>query len=356
MKDSKGFAPPPGPPIMAVLPGVLLPGGNVIAEGLKGGVVFWNMAAGKEGTIAHRFKPPEGSSTAMPPKQPRQPGGPPVPKPLEWSYTAMALSADGKTLIVGDNKHTIRVFDVATEKELRSFGVANVKGVGAMAVSPDGKRLVTVASGDGFLRLWDLEKGTEERTLTYSENSSWISSVLFTPDSRTILASFTVAVVNKTGSRLIVHTWDTASGKPGQTLTDDPYGDDPYTGKSILAVSPDSQTLAAMSVDGVIRLYDLTTGKEKHPVAASNSALKAVCFRPDGKTLTTFGSDYSLRDWEAITGRLLDAPRPSLQGSSVKFTADGRFLSLVKFTADGRFLSLSLGGIKEEKTVRLGSV
>ena len=81
----------------------------------------------------------------------------------------MVFAPDGKTIITGDDAHTIRVFAVDTGKEQKSFGVANVKGTAVLAVSPDGKRLATIGHGDGFLRMWDLTKGTEERTLDLPE-------------------------------------------------------------------------------------------------------------------------------------------------------------------------------------------
>ena len=84
----------------------------------------------------------------------------------------MVFAPDSNTLFVGDDVHTIHVFDLASGKEQRSFGVANVKGVVRLAIAPDGNRLATVGGDNSFVRLWNVAKGTEERTLDFPEGGS----------------------------------------------------------------------------------------------------------------------------------------------------------------------------------------
>src|SRR5262249_38050735 len=122
-------------------------------------------------------------------------------------YQAMVFSPDVKTVLAGDDQHTIHVIDVASGKTLRTFGLANVHGVGAMALSPDGKWFAT-ASGDGFFRLWNVEKGTEERTLDYP-GDGYVGSFFFTADGRTVVATLS----DKMDKRHVVRTWDAATGK-----------------------------------------------------------------------------------------------------------------------------------------------
>jgi WD40 repeat protein len=232
-------------------------------------------------------------------------------------YTAMAFAPDGKTLVAGDDVGTIHVFSVATGKEQRSFGVANVKGTDALAISPDGKRLAAVGGGDGFLRLWDLTRGTEERTLDLPEGElpEGVGSIVFSPEGRTLIAGV------RKGVRAALRSWDVLSGKPGRAWLDDP------TIGLVLAVSPDGKVLATMNDAGVIRLWDVETGKEKHAREASPCGLLAVCFQGDGKGLWTLGSDFALRKWEAATGRLLGKPHALVRGSRPEFVAGGRLVS-----------------------------
>src|SRR4051812_29914065 len=65
---------------------------------------------------------------------------------------SMAVLPDGKAVLTGGRDGTIRVWDGATGKELRSFGALRT-AVSAMALSRDGKRLAAV----GFqLTLFDV--------------------------------------------------------------------------------------------------------------------------------------------------------------------------------------------------------
>jgi WD40 repeat protein len=270
------------------VPRTLSPDGRTCAE-LAGTITIWSTA---DGAVVRRFAAKDGG------------------------YTAMAFAPDGKTLVAGDDVGAIHVFTIATGKEQRSFGVANVKGTNALAVSPDGKRLATHGGGDGFLRLWDLARGTEERALDLPQGElpDGPGSIVFSPDSRTLLAGV------RKGVRTALRSWDVLSGKPGRAWVDDP------TIGLIPAVSPDGKLLATMNDAGVIRLWDMETGKEKHPREASPCGVQAVCFQPDGKALWTLGTDFALRKWEAATGRLLSKPHALVRGSNPVFCG-GRLVS-----------------------------
>jgi RNA polymerase sigma factor (sigma-70 family) len=289
------------------LPSYLSPDGNTYAElSHDGKVTLWNAT---DGTVTHQFKPAAGQ------------------------YTALTFAPDSKTVLVGDDRQGVHVFDVAGGRELRSLRFDHDHAVTRLAVSPDGRWLVTSSGQKGsnpsiwphdhFLRLWSLERGTPVRTLDFPEDGG-ILSLAFTPDSRTVLAGLRGW---RTGSQAAVRSWDVASGKPGRAWTDDP------TIGLTVTVSPDGKTLATLSQDGVIRLWDLASGRERHPREASPCALDAVGFRPDGKTLLTFGQDSALRAWDGATGRPLGRPRSCERGLQSLFTGGARGL-LTTFNRD----------------------
>ena len=74
------------------------------------------------------------------------------------------------------------VEDLARARK-RSFCARMLTGhadwVRAVAVSPDGRRVVT-ASNDRTLKVWELESGRELQTL--SGNAGWVRAVALTPD------------------------------------------------------------------------------------------------------------------------------------------------------------------------------
>jgi RNA polymerase sigma factor (sigma-70 family) len=256
-------------------------------------IVLWNAA---DGTVLHQFELDL--------------------KDGHWE--TMVFAPDGRSLIASDRRHKIHIFDVASGKELRTFGVANINGLPLMAVSPDGKLLVTRGGGDSFIRLWDLQKGTEKRIFDLPEGSV-TESFVFTSDSSTL---FVGAKLVGTGQRFAVYSWIVESGNPGKTWTAEP------TIGATLALSPDGHLLATMnSMTGVIQFWDRQTGKERFSRETNASSLGAVCFRPNGKTILTVGDDdLAIREWDASSGLLHEQPIAKAMGSPARFSANGKAL------------------------------
>ncbi|HEV3409744.1 MAG TPA: WD40 repeat domain-containing protein, partial [Chthoniobacterales bacterium] len=100
--------------------------------------------------------------------------------------TAAAFHPDGRRLFVGNEDGFVRVFDVATRKELPNESWhAHAGGVTAIAVSRSGKIVAT--SGDTTLRLWDVESPRRERLRIPVETPrNWMQ---FTDDDAALLHS-----------------------------------------------------------------------------------------------------------------------------------------------------------------------
>lgn len=240
--------------------------------------------------------------------------------PAQGKFIALDFTPDSRFAVIGDDSHCFHVFDLASGKLQRSFGQQG-SAIVRVAISPDGKSLIAASAKAGsnvppswphdrWLEIWNLKDGTRAKRLDFSDEGS-VPTLLFSPDNRIAIAG----IRGKLGP--VVRTWDVESGKPGPVV-----GEGDRAIGLTLAVSPDGKTLATMNDDGVIRLWDLRTGKEKNPIAASPCGLEAVCFRPDGNTLLTVGADQRIRDWDAETGKLL-AKRGSVNGQQPTFVAGG---------------------------------
>jgi dipeptidyl aminopeptidase/acylaminoacyl peptidase len=105
--------------------------------------------------------------------------------PLEghdsW-VNSVSFSPDGKTLASGSEDKTIKVWNLATGKEITTL-TGHTLLVNSVSFSPDGKTLAS-GSDDKTIKVWNLATGKVISTLT--GHTSWVNSVSFSPDGKTL--------------------------------------------------------------------------------------------------------------------------------------------------------------------------
>jgi len=96
-----------------------------------------------------------------------------------------------------------------------------------------------------------------------------------------------------------------------------------------VAFSPDGETLASSSRDGIIRLWDVRRGTERAIITGRPMSARTLLFSPDGATLIAAGT-AAVHLWDARTcalqGRLIGHTAPVL---SCAVSPDGQFLATV---------------------------
>jgi WD40 repeat protein len=97
--------------------------------------------------------------------------------------TTVAYSLDGKTLFSGGCDNVIRMWDVATGKELRRFQ-GHTSAVMAVALSLDG-RLLASGGNDGMIRLWQVAAGREVFA-SRGHMGSAVFCITLSPDGKTL--------------------------------------------------------------------------------------------------------------------------------------------------------------------------
>lgn len=98
----------------------------------------------------------------------------------------------------------------------------------------------------------------------------------------------------------------------------------------LVVLSPDGKILAsAANREGTIHLWDLTTRKLLYTLKGHRRTAVSVAFSPDSQRLATIGYDNIVKLWNVNTGSLLRTfpGRPGALGSCVAFSIDNRTLA-----------------------------
>jgi WD40 repeat protein/serine/threonine protein kinase len=148
-------------------------------------------------------------------------------------------------------------------------------------------------------------------------------------------ALFHLLAVSPDGSRLavcweepgrwVVTTYDADSGKPGSTSTED--RGEPWA----LVFSPDGTRIATGGEDGVVRLWDTTSGALIDQFRGHSRKLVSIAFRPDGRRFLTTSADGTVRQWDSTSGREAESPYERHTGMVVTaaYSPDGQWIASV---------------------------
>jgi WD40 repeat protein len=258
-------------------------------------VEVWDVASG---TVARRFD--IGGEVR------KGPNGLPIGLVLPASLRGIALSRDGKTLAIVGQDRALRVWDVATGKEVAKLGDATAPGLRNLSLSNDG-RLLAAASLRGGLQIWETSGEKEPRALRGRNESlpeSTLSSHQFSPDGTTLLQLATERTAPLRKPILVI--WDTATGEEKRRLSDLPIPANRFVSAQQVVVSPDHQVVA-LPLGNSIVLAGLADGKEVgHIDLTTFDPTQVFLFTPDGKAfLAASGPNEPLRVWEVPSGKVL---------------------------------------------------
>ncbi|MEH2364338.1 serine/threonine-protein kinase [Nostoc sp.] len=227
----------------------------------------------------------------------------------------VAISPDGKTLVSGSDDNTIKIWNLATRKLIRTLS-GHSDSVHALAISADSETLVS-GSDDNTIKIWDLATGEQIRTLL--GHTFWVRSLAISPDAM-ILAS---GSFDKT-----IKIWNLTKGYSIRTLEGNSQT------VTAVAISPDGKTLASASRDvydgqrlRTIKLWNLVTGKEIRTLAGHGNTITSVAFSADGKIIASGSRDRNIKLWNPATGEeILTLRGHTNTVTSVTFSPDGKTL------------------------------
>jgi RNA polymerase sigma factor (sigma-70 family) len=277
----------------------------------------------------------------------------------------LAFAPDGKTLVTVDHGNsTVRVWDVAAGKELRSFRVAREKEkakphhVWSVSLSPDGATLAVTYQraddtrglvGTHSVRLYDAATGAERHELP--GHLYYVNTPAFSPDGKRVvtaspaLSPFLQKHLKQPVNQVFV--WDVTTGKRVAGLPDGLP-----TGAVAAAFSPDGRTVALargedlggaakLAADaGTVRLYETATWTVRAEFQGGQGRVTALTFAPDGRLLAG-GLDTTVLAWDVRPPRVADSVSLESAWDNLA-TRDAR----VSFKSEGRFLAAPAETVK----------
>jgi WD40 repeat protein len=300
-----------------------------------------------------------------------------------WSPDGKALAVGGE-LYRGDPVHTIRLVDATAGKLLQTFDKHYTR-VNVVAFSADGKRLGSsstdrvIVNGNeidvtmGQICIWDTGTGKKLHQLqerpVFAGRGDFLKNAAFSAD---------LARVAFRGPKHELQVWDIALGKklcgveaPNRTFGLSADGKslvvggeentiglwDATTGKlirnfvghgghgrHIAGMDPAGKYLATTSADtdvGLLRLWDMATGKELTGADGHVDTITFAQATPDGKLIISAGRDGTVRLWDRSTGR----PIKVLTGftgwqGNVALAASGKTLAFIDLPGAVQVLEL----------------
>jgi WD40 repeat protein len=257
----------------------------------------------------------------------------------------IAFSPDSKQVASASFDRTIKVWDAATGKEIKTLGgsAGHQNLVLCVAYSPGGQWL---ASGgvDNTARIWKVPGDVPTKNFAHP---NLVDAVAFNPQGSLLATGCHDGAVR---------IWDVAKGQQVRQIN---AHTTPAAPIYCIAWTPDGKQILTGSMDHSIKLWDADSRKlvrefkkfkEKDFEKGHRDAVFCLALNPDGKTLASGSSDHTLKLWNLTTGTVIaELVNPKLKsGTGAPATAHPGWVYGLCFTPDGKYL-ISVGNAPQNQ-------
>ena len=218
----------------------------------------------------------------------------------------IAIASAIHTAVQGNRQYLIKLYDRKSQKETLSFNIPGGRTFDIATFSPDDK-YVAIDTPDNSLALWDLSSQQLVRTFDGFGRAVW--SVVFAPDQKTLAAAFIEGTVR---------VWDRTSGKQK-------FEKHSKLEQLGIAFSPDNKYLAVGMDRNVAEIFDAETGASLRSFSFPKATVGLIFFSPDGSKLFATTNDGSLYSCNIRDGQLVNFTEShSNEVTSFSFSPDGK--------------------------------
>ncbi|MDJ0730250.1 MAG: helix-turn-helix domain-containing protein [Crocosphaera sp.] len=213
---------------------------------------------------------------------------------------AIAFSPDSKIITSGGEDGNICLWEVETGKSIATFS-GHLDRIRSLSYSANGQLLAS-SSDDGTIRIWDCNRKELITVLTkHQDKVRWVS---FHPDQHTLISAsqdnqICLWDISDLEVKLIKIFWLEENLKENQENI-----------LRAIAMSPDGKLLASGTDDGMVRLWDLETGKFKQSLSHNhNDWIRCLAFSPKGDKIASASEDTTICISDVKTGKHLHTLR-----------------------------------------------
>ncbi len=235
--------------------------------------------------------------------------------PSDSEATAILHDADGAHFFTGHASGLIQVWDSRSLTPVRQLS-AHRFGITALSFDPHRHRLASAGGGDGYVYVWNPEQADPLLLIPEAAQGGTVEDVAFVPGKPWLVAAG-VDWLCSGASDGTIQMWDYE--RPARLLQ-------AAHGAIHLAIHPQGQQLAAALLTDSIGLFDVFSMEMIQELEGHQGRITALAYSPDGRWLISGGEDGLLRVWNLESGRLQTFLELDVPIRDVVWPSHGHFL------------------------------